>query len=51
MGEWRVRRLMARIRDAATAFARRRGDDAVLAAINRLTRTDEWAGWSARLAA
>ena len=46
MGEWRVRRLMARIRDAATAFAGRQGDDAVLAAISRRTRRDEWAGGS-----
>jgi len=51
MGEWRIRRLMARIRDAATAFAERQGDDAVLAAINRLTRTDEWAGGRAWVAA
>jgi hypothetical protein len=51
MGEWRIRRLMARIRDAAVAFAERQGDDAVLAAINRLTRADEWAGGRAWLAA
>jgi hypothetical protein len=51
MGEWRIRRLMARIRDAAVSFARRQGDDAVLAAINRLTRTDEWAGGRAWVAA
>ena len=51
LGEWRIRRLMARIRDAATAFAERQGDDAILAAINRLTRTDEWAGGRAWVAA
>lgn len=51
MGEWRVRRLMARIRDAARAFAELQDDDAVLAAINRLTRTDEWCGGRAWLAA
>jgi hypothetical protein len=51
MGEWRIRRLMARIRDAAVAFAERQGDDAVLAAINRLTRTDEWCGGRAWVAA
>jgi hypothetical protein len=51
MGEWRVRRLMARIRDAAVAFAERQGDDAVLAAINRLTRADEWCCGRAWLAA
>ncbi|VTS04876.1 hypothetical protein [Tuwongella immobilis] len=44
MGEWRIRRLMGRIRDAARAFAEFQDDDAILAAINRLTRTDEWAG-------
>lgn len=51
MGEWRVRRLMGRIRDAARAFAERQGDDAVLAAINRLTRTNEWCGGQAGVAA
>ncbi len=51
MGEWRIRRLMARIRDAAVTFAELQDDDAVLAAINRLTRTDEWAGGRAWLAA
>ncbi len=51
MGEWRIRRLMAQIRDAAVAFAQRQGDDAVLAAINRLTRTDEWCGGRAWVAA
>ncbi len=51
MGEWRVRQLMARIRDAAVAFAERQGDDEILAAINRLTRTDEWCGGRAWLAA
>jgi len=51
MGEWRIRRLMAKIRDAARAFAERQGDDAVLAAINRLTRTAEWAGGRAWRAA
>jgi hypothetical protein len=51
MGEWRVRRLMARIRDAARAFARRQGDDEILAAINRRTRTDEWCGGRAWVAA
>ena len=49
--ERRIRRLMARIRDAAVAFAERQGDDAVLAAINRLTRTDEWCGGRAWVAA
>jgi hypothetical protein len=33
MGEWRIRRLMGRIRDAAVAFAERQGDDEILAAI------------------
>lgn len=43
MGKWRIRRLMAQIKDAARAFAARQGDDAILAAINRLTaRQDEW---------
>jgi hypothetical protein len=51
IGEWRIRRLMARIRDAAVAFAELQGDDAVLAAINRLTRADEWAGGRAWVAA
>ena len=51
LGEWRIRRLMARIRDAARAFAERQGDDAVLAAINRLTRADEWCGGRAWVAA
>jgi len=51
MGEWRVRRLMARIRDAAREFAELQGDDAILAAINRLTRTDEWCGGRAWVAA
>ena len=51
MGEWRIRRLMARIRDAAVKFAEREDDDAVLAAINRLTRTDEWCGGRAWVAA
>ncbi len=51
MGEWRIRRLMARIRDAARAFAKRQGDDAVLAAINRRTRADEWCGGRAWVAA
>lgn len=40
MGEWRVRRLMARIRDAAVKFAEQQGDEQILAAINRLTRAD-----------
>ena len=31
LGEWRIRRLMVRIKDAATAFARRQGDDGFLA--------------------
>ncbi len=47
MGEWRIRRLMVQIRDAARAFAERQGDDAILATIARLTaptRKDEWAG-------
>jgi hypothetical protein len=51
MGEWRIRRLMAKIRDAAVKFAEREDDDAVLAAINRLTRTDEWRGGRAWVAA
>ena len=51
LGEWRIRRLMARIRDAARAFAERQGDDAVLAAINRLTRADKWCGGRAWVAA
>jgi hypothetical protein len=51
VGEWRIRRLMARIRDAAVAFAERQGDEQILAAINRLTRTDEWAGGRAWVAA
>lgn len=51
MGEWRIRRLMAKIRDAAVKFAELQGDDAILAAINRLTRADEWAGGRAWLAA
>jgi hypothetical protein len=44
LGEWGIRRLMARNRDPAVKFAERQGDDAILAAINRLTRTDEWCG-------
>ena len=51
MGEWRIRRLMVQIRDAAVAFAERQGDDEILAAINRLTRTDEWCGGRAWVAA
>ena len=51
MGEWRIRRLMAKIRDAAVRFAERQGDDAVLAAISRRTRQDEWAGGRAWVAA
>jgi len=51
LGEWRIRRLMGRIEDAATAFAERQGDDDILAAITRLTRTDEWCGGRAWLAA
>jgi hypothetical protein len=51
MGEWRIRRLMARIRDAAVKFAERQGDDAVLAAISRRTRADEWCGGRAWRAA
>lgn len=52
MGEWRIRRLMDRIKDAARAFAERQGDDAILAAINRLTaRKDEWSSPWWRLAA
>jgi hypothetical protein len=35
---------MGRIKDAAVAFAERQGNEQILAAINRLTRTDEWAG-------
>jgi len=51
MGEWRIRRLMGRIEDAATAFAERQGDDDILAAITRLIRQDEWCGGRAWLAA
>jgi len=51
MGEWRIRRLMAKIRDAAVRFAERQGDDAVLATISRRTRQDEWAGGRAWVAA
>ncbi len=51
MGERRIRRLMAKIRDAAVRFAELQGDDAVLAAINRLTRADEWCGGRAWVAA
>lgn len=51
MGEWRIRRLMAKIRDAAMKYAELHGDDAILAAINRRTRTDEWAGGRAWVAA
>jgi hypothetical protein len=44
LGEWRIRRLMMQIKDAATAFARRRGDDGFLAAITKLmARKDEGA--------
>ncbi len=42
---------MTKIRDAAVKFAELQGDDAVLAAINRLTRTDEWVGGRAWVAA
>jgi hypothetical protein len=35
---------MARTKVAAMEFAELQGDDAVLAAITRLTRKDEWAG-------
>jgi hypothetical protein len=51
MGEWRIRRLMMQIRNAAVKFAERQGDDEILAAINRLTRTDEWCGGRAWVAA
>jgi hypothetical protein len=34
---WALRRLMANVRDAALAFARRHGDDEFLAAVERLT--------------
>jgi hypothetical protein len=51
MGEWRIRRLMAKIRDAVRAFAELQGDDEILAAINRRTRTDEWCGGRAWVAA
>ncbi len=44
IGEWRIRRLMARIRDAAVKFAELQGDEQILAAINRLTRAEEWCG-------
>lgn len=49
LGEWRIRQLMGRIREAARAFARSHGDG-FLAAIDRLTaparRQEEWASWS-----
>jgi hypothetical protein len=51
MGEWRIRRLMMQIKDAAVKFARRQGDEQILAAINRLTRADEWCGGRAWVAA
>lgn len=47
---WALRRLMRRVQDAALAFARQQGDDAILAAITRLTTTrrrEEWTGWPA----
>ena len=50
LGEWRIRRLMVQIKDAATALAERQGDDAIFATIARLTtprRQDEWTGWPA----
>ncbi len=50
MGEWGVRKLMGRIRDAAARFARRQGDGEFLYKVERLvgaTRTTlEWSGWS-----
>jgi hypothetical protein len=50
LGEWRIRRLMGQIRDAAKAFAERQGDEGFLAAINRLMASakpqEEWVGWS-----
>jgi hypothetical protein len=51
MGEWRIRRLMAKIRDAAVVFAERQGDEQISAAISRLTRQDEWCGGRAWVAA
>ncbi len=51
IGEWRIRRLMSKIKDAAVAFAERLGDEQILAAINRLTRADEWCGGRAWVAA
>jgi hypothetical protein len=51
MGEWRIRRLMTKIKDAAVKFAEFQGDEEILTAINRLTRTDEWAGGRAWVAA
>ncbi|MFO0881257.1 MAG: hypothetical protein U0840_28370 [Gemmataceae bacterium] len=44
LGEWGIRRLMTRIKDAATAFARRQGDAGFLATITKLmARKDEGA--------
>ena len=51
VGEWRIRRLMMQIRDAAVSFAERQGDEQILAASNRLTRADEWCGGRAWVAA
>jgi hypothetical protein len=51
MGEWRIRRLMMQIKDAARAFAERQGDEQILAAINLRTRADEWCGGRAWMAA
>lgn len=42
MGEWHIRRLMDRIRDAARAFAKRHSDDMILAAINRVAPLGAW---------
>jgi hypothetical protein len=51
LGEWRIRRLMIQIKDAATAFARRQGDEGFLAMIHRLTaRKDEGSSPWRRLA-
>jgi hypothetical protein len=38
LGDWGIRQLMRRIRDAATAFARSHADDELLLAIARLTQ-------------
>jgi hypothetical protein len=37
LGDWGIRQMMRRIRDAASAFARSHADDELLQAIARLT--------------